>query len=169
MADKYLKQNAGVITEIEATASSAGAGDAGKIPALGSGGLLNLNMMPTGIAPDTASIVASEALAAGDMVDVYDDGGTSTCRKADATTSGKLATGFVLAAVESAANASIYFEGINNQVTGLTVGPLFLSAAIPGGVTAIAPSASGNVVQSVGRAISATSMSFEPAQPIVLV
>jgi hypothetical protein len=63
----------------------------------------------------------------------------------------------------------VYFEGINNQVTGLTVGPLFLSAAIPGGVTAIAPSASGNVVQSVGRAISATSMSFEPAQPIVLV
>jgi hypothetical protein len=102
------------------------------------------------------------------MVDVYDNVGVSTCRKADATAAGKPAAGFVLAAVESDANALVYFEGINNQVTGLTAGKLYLSAATPGGVVATAPSAGGNVVQCVGRALSATSMVFESAQPIVL-
>ena len=169
MADKYLKNNAGVLTEVEATATSAGAGDAGKIPALDSAGRLSTTMMPVGIGADTASIVASENLTAGDLVDIYDNVGVATCRKADAATAGKYATGFVLEAVTSGVNALVYFEGPNNQLTGLTPGQrLFLSASAAGTVTPTAPSASGNVVQYVGRAISATSMSFEPAQPIVV-
>jgi len=169
MAEKYLKQNAGVVTEIEATVTSAGAGNAGNIPALDSAGLLSTTVMPIGIGADTASILASEGLAAGDMVDVYDNAGAATCRKADATTSGKYAAGFVLAAVESAANATVYFSGINNQVSGLAAGArLFLGAATPGGVVSMAPSASGNVVQGVGRALSTTSMVFELSAPIVL-
>jgi hypothetical protein len=74
--------------------------------------------MPTGIGADTASITASEALAAGDLVNIYDSTGAK-CRKADASTSGKEAHGFVLAAVESAASATVYFEGSNTQVTGI--------------------------------------------------
>ena len=102
-------------------------------------------------------------------MDIYDNVGVATCRKADAATAGKYATGFVLEAVTSGANALVYFEGPNNQLTGLTSGQrLFLSASAAGTVTPTAPSASGNVVQYVGRAISATSMSFEPAQPIVV-
>lgn len=154
-------------TIVNSKTTSAGAGDSGKIPALGATGKLDNSFMPTGIGPDTSTIEASEALAAGDLVNIYDSTGAK-CRKADATTSGKEAHGFVLAAVESAANATIYFEGTNDQVTGLTPGVQFLSAT-PGLCTATAPSSSGNVVQRVGFATSATSMNFHSQTPIVLV
>jgi len=147
--------------------TSAGAADAGKLAALDAAGKLDLTMMPTGIGPDTASILTSEALAAGDLVNVYNNAGTANVRKADATTSGKEANGFVLAAFGSAVMASVYFEGSNTSVTGLTPGPQFL-ATTAGGSTVTAPSASGNVVQRVGLATSATSLNFEGGVPIVL-
>jgi len=74
----------------------------------------------------------------------------------------------VLAAVESAANATVYFEGTNDQVTGLTPGRQFLSTT-PGGCTATAPSGSAQVIQRVGFATSATSMNFQSQTPLVLV
>ena len=167
MADKYLKNDSGSMKEVEGLTSSSGAGDAGKIPALDSGGKLNSNMMPTGIAADTASVAASEDLAAGDFVNIYDDSGAK-CRKADATTNGKEAHGFVIASVTSGSNATVYFEGSNDQVTGLTPGMQFLSTTA-GVCTATAPSSSGNVVQKVGIATAAASMNFEAGNPIELV
>ncbi|MDD2885281.1 MAG: hypothetical protein PHT48_09585 [Dechloromonas sp.] len=167
MADKYIYNNAGTLTEREGLASSAGAGDAGKIPALDAAGRLDNSMMPVGIGADTAAIASSENLAAGDFVNVWNDGGTAKVRKADATTAGKPAHGFVLSAVTSPSNATVYFEGTNTEVTGLTPGDQFLSTTA-GGATATAPSASGNVVQKLGVATSATALNFEPAQPIVL-
>lgn len=166
MADKYLRNNAGTITETEALATSAGAGSAGKIPALDSTGRFDSSMMPVGIGADTASIQASEALAAGDFVNVHNVSGARV-RKADATSSGKQAHGFVLAAVSSGANATVYFEGPNTQVTGQTPGDIFLATS-PGAGTSTAPSGSGNVVQRLGVATSATSVNFEAGQPIVL-
>lgn len=167
MAEKYIKNNNGQLTEQEALIVSTGAGDAGKIPALDATGKLDNSLMPTGIGADTASISASENLTAGDFVNIYDDAGTTKCRKADATTSGKEAHGFVLSSVTAPANATVYFEGTNDQCSGLTAGTLFLSTTA-GGATSTAPSASGNVVQRLGVAVSATAMNFEYAQPIVL-
>lgn len=166
MADKYLYNNAGTTTEREALVTSAGAGDAGKIPALDSNGRLDTSVMPTGIGADTATIQASENLAAGDLVNVHNSGGARV-RKADATTSGKEAHGFVLSAVTSGNNATVYFEGRNNQVSGLTPGLQFL-ATTAGLTTGTAPSGSGNVVQRVGVAVSATELNFEAQPPIVL-
>lgn len=167
MADKYIRQVAGVLTELEAKTVSAGAGDSGRIPALDAAGKIDTSMMPTGIGADTKSIVASEALAAGDFVNIHDVAGSFRVRKADATTSGKSAHGFVLAAAASAANATVYFEGDNTAVTGLTAGTRFL-ATTAGGSTSTAPSGAGQVVQRVGIATSATSLNFEGGQPIVL-
>ena len=166
MADKYLKNSSGSLAEVEGLTSSAGAGDAGKIPALDTAGKLDNSMMPTGIGADTSSIAASENLAAGDFVNIYDDTGAK-CRKADATTAGKEAHGFVLAVVTSGSNATVYFEGANDQVTGATVGVQFL-ATTAGASTATAPSSSGNIVQKVGIATSATSINFEAGNPITL-
>lgn len=195
MADKYLVNNAGIATEREAIVESAGAGDAGRIPALDDAGHLdatvlnataasagaadagktvaldgtgriNNSMMPVGIGADTAIIQASEALAAGDYVNVHDASGARV-RKADASTSGKFAHGFVLAAVSSGQNATVYFEGTNTQVTGQTPGTVFLSTTAGLGTTA-APAGAGNVVQRVGVAISATAVNFERSSPIVL-
>ena len=192
MADKYIKQVNGTLTEAEAIASSAGAGDDGKIPALNasgiladnvlnaaetgvskvvktkSTGLLDASIMPTGIGADTDAIVASEALSAGNFVNVYDNASTPNCRKTDATTAGKEADGFVLASVESAATATVYFAGINNQVSGLTGGSDYFLDTTAGGANATAPSATANVQQPVGKALSTTELTFVRGRPITL-
>lgn len=168
MAEKYIKQVSGVLTEQEALVSSAGAGDSGKIPALDSTGRLSTSMMPVGVAADTASIGSSENLVAGDFVNIWNEAGTAKVRKADAATAGKEAHGFVLAAVTSPAAATVYFEGQNTQVSGQTPGVVFLSATTPGVATATAPSGSGNIIQTVGIATSATSINFELGTKVVL-
>lgn len=167
VADKYVYNNAGTLTEREATVSSAGAGDAGKIPALDSSGRLASNLMPVGIGADTAIITASEALAAGDFVNVWNSTGAKA-RKADASTSGKEAHGFVLAAVSNGQPATVYFEGTNTQITGATAGVVYLSASTAGQSTATAPSGTGQVVQRLGVAVSTTAINFDGGPPITL-
>ena len=168
MPDKYIHNNAGTLTEREALATSAGAGSAGKIPALDGSGRLDTSMMPTGIGADTATVTASEALAAGDLVNIHDVAGAFRVRKADASTTGKQADGFVLAAVASGATATVHFEGTDTPVTRLTPGVRYPSAATPGGSVGTAPTGTGQVVQRVGAATSATTLNFEPQTPIVL-
>lgn len=166
MPDKYLYNNAGTITEKTATVTSAGAGDAGKIVGLDASGRIDTSAMPVGIGADTATITASEALAAGDLVNVWNSSGAKV-RKADATTAGKEAHGFVLASVSSGATATVYFEGTNTSVSGLTPGVQYLGTTA-GGSVGTAPSGSGNAVQRVGFATSATSLNFQSQPPVVL-
>jgi hypothetical protein len=168
-ADKIVALNAsGVLdaTIVNSVTASAGAGSSGKVAALDCTGRLDTSMMPVGIAPETKAITASEALAAGDWVNIHSSSGAKV-RKADATTSGKHAHGFVLAAVLNGASATVYFEGTNTAVSGQTPGDVFLqTTAGTGGATA--PSSAGNVVQRLGTAVSATEVNFEPQQPIIL-
>lgn len=167
MPDTYLDLVAGVPTRKAAIDESLGAGDAGKIPALDASGRFDESFMPTGIGADTAAIVASEALSAGDFVNVWNDAGTPKVRKADATTAGKEAHGFVLSSFADAATAIVYFEGANTQVSGATAGRVYLSTT-PGGFTSTPPSAAGNVVQMVGVAVAATNINVECEQHYVL-
>jgi hypothetical protein len=166
--DKFLTNNNGVITEKQAVQASAGGADAGKILALDANGRLDLSTMPTGVGPDTASIPASEALAAGDFVNVWSNGGAFAVRKADGSTSGKEAHGFILAAVANGASALVYFAGRNTQVTGAAPGVQFLSDVTPGSFKATAPTGTGKTVQRLGVAVSATEINFEGNAPIVL-
>lgn len=192
---KFIKNNAGALTEEAALTTSAGAGDAQKVPALNASGVLDATivnakntsagagdagklvqldgagridstMMPVGIGADTSTITASEALAAGDFVNVWDSSGAKA-RKADATVTGKEAHGFVLSAVSNGAAATVYFEGANTGVTGMTPGPVFL-ATTAGTATNTAPSGSGNIVQRIGFATSATSVNFQSQPPVTL-
>jgi hypothetical protein len=168
-ANKLAKMNgSGVLAHgvLNAVTSSAGAGDTNKIVALDAAGRIDSTMMPVGIGADTASITTSEALAAGDFVNIHNSSGAKA-RKADATTAGKEAHGFVLGAVGSAASATVYFEGVNTAVTGQTPGPVFLHTTA-GGASSTAPSASGNIVQRIGIAISATEINFEGGVPVTL-
>lgn len=165
--NKYIRNNAGTLTEEAAIQVSTGAADAGKIPALDSTGHLDISMMPVGIGADTVSITASENLAAGDYVNIWNDTGMAKVRKADATTAGKEAHGFVLEAVTANTLATVYFEGTNTQLSGLTAGIVFLSTT-PGQVSSTPPSSPGNIVQRLGVAVSETAVSTEIQQPIVL-
>lgn len=168
---KYLSiDSAGMRAEVAANDVSAGAADATKIVALDSAGRIDNSMMPVGIGADTKSIIASEALAAGDMVNVWLNAAASNVRKADAsaTSAGKTVDGFVLTAVSAAASAIVYFEGTNNQLTGLTIGAkYFLSGSAPGGVTLTPPVTAGHSLQYVGKALSATELSFEPGEAMI--
>jgi hypothetical protein len=164
---KYIEQVAGKLQEKSGLATSAGVADAGKIPQLDGAGRLDASLMPVGIGADTQVIVASEALAAGDFVNLHNATGAKA-RKADGATPGKEAHGFVMAAVASAGNATVYFEGTNTQVAGQTPGVVFLSATTPGQATTIAPSTAGQIVQQIGLATSATTINFQFQQPITL-
>lgn len=152
---------------VNAVTASAGAADSGKVAALDAAGRLAANMMPVGITPETASLVTSENLAAGDFVNIWNNASVATARKADATTAGKEAHGFVLAATTSPAAATVYLEGSNTAVTGKTPGVQYLQTTAGTAGTTV-PSLTGNVVQRLGVATSATSINFEPAQPITL-
>lgn len=165
-AKKYLSIIAGATTEVQALVTSAGSGDDGKIVALDSSGKLDTSVMPVGIGADTATVTASENLAAGDLVNVWNSTGAKV-RKADATTAGKEAHGFVLSAVTSANPATVYFEGTNTGVTGLTPGVQYLSTTA-GVASGSAPTGSGQVVQRVGFATSATALNFQSELPITL-
>lgn len=165
--DKFLRQVAGVLTEAIGTQTSAGAANAGDIVALDENGKLDNSMMPTGIGADTILVLAHESMTAGEFVNIYDDTGTAKCRKADASAIGTMAHGFLLTGVTGGQNATVYFEGTNNQVTGMSIGNQFLSETA-GVSTATAPTTSTAIVQRLGVATSATSINVEIGQPIVL-
>jgi hypothetical protein len=165
---KYLERFQGVFREVLALVASAGAGDAGKIVALDGTGRLDPSVMPVGIGADTQVVQATEALAAGDWVNIYNVTGNARCRKADATVAGKQADGFVLAAVANAANATIYMEGTNTGVTGQTPGPVYLHTTPGLGVTGPGPAGAGNISQQIGVATSATTVNFSRSQPVTL-
>lgn len=167
MADKYQGLVAGREKMVEGLVTSAGVADAGKIVAAGADGRLDESLMPLGIAADVKVAIASEALSAGDYVNIYDDVGTSKCRLADASND-RPAHGFVKAAVAPAASATIYFEGSNSSLTGLTAGVLYYLGTA-GNATATAPVLPGSVIhQLLGVGIDATSINTDIQSEIVL-
>lgn len=170
---KFLAMVGGKVKEVLAIVTSSGAEDAGKIVATDEAGRIDSSLMPVGIGDDSKIMVAGEALAAGDFVNVYYDTGESEVRvrKADASAvnAGKRADGFVLSGASLGDEVKVYFEGTNTQLTGLTPGvPHYLSGASAGDATHEPPAAGGHAVQNIGVSLSATSMSFEPATPVVL-
>lgn len=166
---KYIKYVDGELTEINTTDTSSGAADADKIPSLGADGKLALTMMPSGIGNDVKSITASEALTASNFVNLWSDAGVLKMRKADAAT-GKRIDGFVLESVASGATGVCYLSGINNQLSGLTVGSTYwLSDSVPGGVTSTPiVAADGKISQKAGRALSATDLLYMKSDVIYL-
>jgi hypothetical protein len=169
MANKYIALIAGKLKEIEGLVTSAGAGDAGKIPALDSTGRLDSSVLPAGTGGETLTITASENLTAGEFVNVWLDSGNARVRKADASNTGKEAHGFVLANVTSGNSATVYYGNINNQRSGLTIGSTYyLSGGTAGSITTTPPSTSGHLVQRIGVAYSATEILVELGQTIEL-
>jgi len=167
-AKKFLRHVAGRVKEVSAVVVSAGAGNDGDIPALDATGKLDASLLPAGLGQNTIAVTTSEALAANDLVNVYDNTGTPAVRKADATVEGKECNGFVKSGYASSASATVYLSG--NAITGLsglTAGRRYLSTTA-GQSTATPPSGSGNVVQKIGDAFSATAIAFEPEEPITL-
>ena len=158
--NRFLTIASGVRRLVTAISSSAGARDASKIIATDSSGKIDISLMPTGVGAATQTIVASEALAAGDLVNIWNNAGTRSVRKADASNT-RPAHGFVTASVSSAANATVFQQGELTGLTGLTPGQIrYLSGTTAGQSTATPPAATA-ILQEVGIAVSTTSILFE--------
>lgn len=162
-ADKFITVSGNLQALKQATDVSAGVANAGNIVALTSAGTLSPTVLPSGIGETTRSLVASEAISAGALVNVTSTGGV---RNADAATQ-RDAQAYVLSAIANAASGIVYFTGSNSALTGLTPGQIYYLGAA-GAVTATMPSASGSIIQQVGTAQAATALDFEAQAPIVI-
>jgi hypothetical protein len=143
--------------------TSAGSADAGKPVALNNDGEIDSSMLPN-TDSDTSTLPSSENLAAGNLVNIWSDSGTLKVRKADASSAAKRADGYVLASVTSPANAVVYHDGAITGLTSLTIGGRYYLSTTPGAsvIEASATTASGNLVQYVGQAVSTTKLLFQP-------
>jgi hypothetical protein len=148
-------------------ATAGGVSNAGQAPVLDSNGRLTADMMPAGYAPDADTLTASEPIAAGAFVNVYDAGsGAFKVRNAVATGAGYEAHGYVLAQVANNGQATVYFDDNNTAITAATPGPVYLSATTPGGfVAAPGPTGAGILSQRLGIAVApgVIHTSIEPA------
>jgi hypothetical protein len=171
-ADKLPALNAAGIldpTIVNAKTISAGAGDVGKVTQLDATGRLDTSVMPVGIAAESAQIVASELLSAGNWVNIWNNAGVVNVRKADATVAGKEANGFVTAGFAALATATVYFASqTNTQLTTLTPGAVYFLSTTAGAGQTTAPTAAGNIIQTLGRAQSATAITFTPGGTLTL-
>jgi hypothetical protein len=166
---KFLNLTNGVPSQESATATSAGVGDANKIAKLDATGKFDASLFPAGLAPESRSVVASEALSAGNLVNLHNNGGTINMRKADATTPGKEAHGFVLAAVSNGVSGTVNLEeGVIAGLSGMTPGARQFLGVTAGLRQETAPSTAGQISQEVGYALSATEMMFRPRYAITL-
>lgn len=160
--DAFLVRDNGQTKQKAGTQTSAGAGNAGDIVALDATGRLDPSLMPVGFGADTITAPASEALVAGDFVNLHANAGALNVRKAD-NSNGRPADGFVVAAVSATATATVYpLDSANTARSGLTPGTRYWLGTA-GGVTAtpldaVAELGSGKVDQYLGIARTATEL-----------
>jgi hypothetical protein len=108
------------------------------------------------------SLLASETLAAGDLVNIFSGG----VRKASSTDITKQAHGFVTASYSSTNPVIVFYSGLLTGTSGLTAGAkYFLSAS--GTEATTAPTLTGQLSQEIGVAISTTALLFEPGPAII--
>lgn len=159
MPNTYLDINTttGRLDRKTAADASTGAPDAGKVVALASNGKIDPTMIDsTALGGGGDAILCTEALTAGDWVNIFLSGGVRKCRKALAQDGTKPAHGFVTASFTSGASATVYRSGTNTKIalTGFTssdIGaPVFLSAASSGATTKTPPSTAGQLLQRLG-------------------
>jgi len=110
----------------------------------------------------------SDAVAAGNFVNVWDNGGLFFIRPAQADVEGKEAHGFVRSAGAAGAVVTMWSSGYNEFVSGMVPGSVFLSSTVAGRATKAVPQNAGNVVQQLGTAVNDTTIHYNPAPRILL-
>lgn len=166
---RYMTLASGKKVLVTGTNQSTGVADAAKIIETGPDGKIDISLLPPGIAADVKVLEAFEALDAGDYVNIFDDGGTEKVRKAD-NSNGRPAHGFVKDAVAITANATVYFEGPNDDLSGLTAGQrVYLGTGGDIITTPLDPVTEvGKIHQFLGVAVDATMVNTDIADCIQL-
>lgn len=109
-----------------------------------------------------AQVLSSEALSAGDVVNVWNNNGVFSVRKANST-AGYPAHGYVVDAVATNTPVSVYSGGVAPE-TNLVPGAMYLSAT--GALSNRPATAVGSLVQRVGTAVSSQVLDFYLYPPI---
>lgn len=107
---------------------------------------------------NTQIVITTEALTAGDFVNIYDDGNGLKVQKADAATA-KPAMGFVVTDVTNGGNAKVYLSGNNISLSTLTVGARYYLGN-SGAITVNPTDTTGAIHQLIGYALSPTKINF---------
>lgn len=150
MASFITKLVDGTYEILKSVVTSAGAADSGKPVVLDAAGKFDLSVLPDAIGNLTETIQATEDLAAGDFVNIYEPSvGVDRVRKADATDQTKYATGFVIAAVTTGNNAEVFRAGLNTALTVTTGAQYYLSDTTAGAATETAPAENSGSFQQV--------------------
>lgn len=158
-APRFLKNVSGKPVDVAAAV----VGTANSIVGTNAAGTIDVSFLPTGVGPEIITATATESIASGAFVNVFNNSGVISVRNADATTNGKPAHGFVLSAYVTTNVANVYLPGqINTGQTGLTLGAEYFLATTPGAITTTAPNTTGNIVQRVGIADKTTEIVFVP-------
>lgn len=165
MTIRFMQRIAGVATDVAAAVVAT----ASSLVATNASGTIDPSFFPAGFGNDIVTATASEALAAGALVNIYNNSGAVAVRNADSATgaAGKKTSGFVQSSVASGAAASIYRTGMNTGLTGLTPGADYYMGA-SGAATVTPPSTSGTTSQYIGTAVSATVLDVQPQSPIAI-
>ncbi len=119
----------------------------------------------------TITATASEDLSAGDFVNLYLDTSVLKVRKAVANPSTVCtqvyeAHGFITNNVTNGNTVTVYLSGINNALTGLTIGRDYYLSNTAGVATSTLPDVPQAIYQKVGKALSPTSIYFAPSDLI---
>ena len=168
----FLARVAGRTKQIFGIQTSAGVGDAGKLVATNSVGVIDVTMLPAGVGQNIVVTPTTEALAVGAFVNLFATAGSPNvwnARNAD-NSSNREAWGYVIAAVTSGASATVYRLGTTNaNMSGLTIGGDYWLGTV-GSVIAAAldPTVTGKTDQYIGRAKSATELVTEQFEAILL-
>lgn len=127
-----------------------------------------------GTFPDVGSlfqtvVTASEAIAPGELLNVFDSAGDPRVRLADATDPAKFCNAFALSAAAAPGDpCTVMSTGINKEVSPAQSGEVWLSETTPGGFEFAAPAGAGEIVQPVGTAIEGVGVLFVPGPRIEL-
>lgn len=171
MSRWYKSIVSNVITYVQAIVQSAGVADGGKIVATDPAtGRLHLSVLPSSVGTPTEVTPATEALGAGDFVEIYSASGTRSCRRADASL-GRKAHGYVTTAVTSGQNATVFKDGTNTALTGVALGTdYYLSNSVPGGFSATPPAFTntGHIIQHLGFGVSTTGIEYEYSESALI-
>lgn len=134
---------------------------------LKSGGLFTANdewALNRGLLGNTIqNIKVVAALAAGDFVNIFDNGGVPGVRPAIANDTTHFANGFVVSAFAVNATASVFLIGLNTAVSvPTTIGEVYLSDTTAGKALGVSPSTTGHIRQPLGVAIQNAGIFFTP-------
>lgn len=146
----------GVRTLYTAIFKSTGVSDAFKIISTGPDGLIDPTLIP---GTDVYSKMASEDLSAGDFVNFHIASGVSKMRKAD-NSNGRRADGYVKEAILSGVVGYVFDGGVNTSLSGMTPDTRQYLGLV-GARTETAPSASGSIIQFLGKSTIASEMPYE--------